>query len=82
MLFNYMKIIDNHVFKKKVSVNKLRPGDVLVRSRWTGLKKADIQKLRKSYNRVWIKEGIRFSPVFALAFVITLVFGNLLLWFV
>ena len=68
---------------KSVTVNKLTVGDWLyedvkvkgkiIKSTWNGLSKKEINLLRKSKNKVKVRYGIPYAPVFFLAF-LTLVF--------
>ncbi|HLD57496.1 MAG TPA: prepilin peptidase [archaeon] len=76
---DYTRIMEKHVFRKKVLTKNLRPGDVVLGGKWRGLTKQDIKKIRKKY--VIVKEGIRLAPVFLITFLLTVLFGALV-WFV
>lgn len=76
---DYTKVIENHIFRKKVLTKNLRPGDVVFGAKWTGLTKKDIKKIKKRY--VIVKEGVRLAPVFLITFLLTILFGSLV-WFV
>jgi hypothetical protein len=79
LLFSYYgKAIEENMFKKQVNVRDLRVGDVLVNERWKGLTEKEIGKLRKKGGKVWIKEGTRFAPVFIIALLITIFYGDLI----
>jgi hypothetical protein len=82
LLFSYYgKVIEEGVFKRKVSVKELKVGDVLVNDKWKGLTEKEIQKLHKKGGNVWIKEGTRFAPVFLITMLITIFYGDLILLF-
>ena len=78
----YGKIIEEHLFKRRISVSKLKEGDVLEGMIWRGITKKEIAAIRKTKKYVTIKEGVRFVPVFAINLVVTLVFGNLLFFII
>ncbi|MFH1237619.1 MAG: A24 family peptidase [Candidatus Aenigmatarchaeota archaeon] len=83
LLFSYYaKVVEKHLFKKKVRTSELREGDVALDGRWKGLSKKDIAALRKRSKHVWIKEGVRFAPVFVITIVITVFWGDLIFLFV
>lgn len=77
VFWRYAVVIEKHVFKKKVSTAKLKVGDVLESGKWIGLTESQIKKIRSQKRYVVIKDGMRFVPVFAIALVITLIYGNL-----
>lgn len=78
MLFwRYAAVIEKRVFRKKIPTSMLKVGDVLEKSKWTGLTEADVKKIRKQKRFVVIKEGMRFVPVFPIALALTLLYGNL-----
>ncbi|MBI3190100.1 prepilin peptidase [archaeon] len=74
----YAKSVEKYVFRKKIPVSKLRAGDVLEDMVWKGLTEEEVMKIKKTKRFVFIKEGIRFVPVFPITLVITLLLGNLL----
>jgi hypothetical protein len=78
----YGRFVENNLFKKRVPASGLRAGDVLIRDRWRGLTEKEVAGLRKKGGEVWIKEGVRFAPVFVMAVLVTLFWGNLLMLFV
>ncbi|HDD46289.1 MAG TPA: hypothetical protein ENG42_02350 [Candidatus Aenigmarchaeota archaeon] len=77
LFFYYSKIIDEIVLKKRILTKNLKEGDVLAGSKWRGLNKKEIAKLRKRKKYVWIKEGVRFAPVFPITMLVTLFYGSL-----
>ena len=77
----YSKIIEDVAFKKKISSRKLKAGDVLVKSRWKGLTENEVKRLKKKGGSVVVKEGVRFSAVFAVTFLLTHLFGSLVALF-
>ena len=76
--FQYVKSIDNFIFKSRISTKKLREGDVIFEGKWKGLTKKDISKLKRSKKYVYIKEGVRFAPVFLITILLTALFGGLI----
>lgn len=77
VFWRYAFVIEKHVFRRKILTSKLRKGDVLENGNWVGLTEKDIKKLKKQKRFVVIKDGMRFVPVFAIALVLTLLYGNL-----
>ena len=88
----YSKTIDESCMIKKIKTEKLREGDWLysdekigkfvIKSSWDGLTKEEIRKLRKNFKEVRIREGVQFSPVFLISFIIFVIFYffNFHLW--
>lgn len=77
-IWKFARAVEDVGFKKKISVSKLRVGDVLLRSKvWEGITKKEIRKIKRSGKKyIWIKEGVRFGPAFPLALLFTLYFGD------
>ncbi len=82
IFMHYGRFMEQSFFKKQISVKDLRVGDVPVGERWRVLDKEEVKKLKKKGGKIWIKEGVRFAPVFIITLFVTLFFGNLLLLFV
>lgn len=78
---HYGKFVEDNLFKKKIHVKNLKPGDVLMERKWKGLTEEEIKKLKKERKYVWIKEGVRFAPVFLITMVVSLFYGNMLVIF-
>ncbi len=76
----YGKTIEDNLFRRKIPVKSLKPGDVPVSGRWRMLKPKEVERLKKEGGFVWIKEGIRFAPVFAINLAVSLFFGDLFFW--
>ena len=86
-----IRIIENISFYKMIDINMLTPGDWLVndivknkkiicKTRNIGLTKEDILNLKKNkIKKVLIKEGIPFVPSFLLGFIISIIFGDIIL---
>ena len=80
----YAKAIDEVCMIKKVKTSKLREGDwlyknlkvgkKLIKVSWDGLNKEDIKLIKKRYKEIMIKEGIPFTPVFLISFLILIYF--------
>ena len=85
-LILFAKIIDTYAFRKNVPVSKLTEGDVLAEDVYeaglsskylVGLSKKDIEKIILVRSQVYIKEGVRFAPVFFLSVLFTWKFGSI-----
>lgn len=80
LFYIYCKTIEEKFFKKRISVRKLKIGDILADSKkLDGITKDELEKIRKTKRFVVIKEGVRFGPVFVINLIVTLYFGNLIL---
>jgi prepilin signal peptidase PulO-like enzyme (type II secretory pathway) len=79
-LWIFVKTVEDVAFKKRILVSKLKVGDVLFESKvWEGISEKELKKIKASGKKfVWIKEGVRFAPVFPLALILTLLYGNAL----
>ena len=77
LFWRYAVVIERRVFKKKIPTGRLSVGDVLENGNWVGLTERQVRKLKREKRYVVIKDGMRFVPVFAIALVLTLLFGNL-----
>ncbi len=83
-LYIYSKAIEISCMIKLTSPNKLTEGDWLekdvkignkfIKKSVHGLSKKDIEFLKKTKKKVWIKNGIPFSPAFLIAFLIMVFF--------
>jgi len=79
-LFIYVKAVDESCMIKEIRTSKLREGDWLykdikigkkiIKANWEGLSKEDIKILKKSHKKILIRQGIAFSPVFFVSFLI------------
>lgn len=93
-LWIFVKAIEKTCMIKEVTPNKLTEGDWIVKDikykgkyicgpKDLGIEKKQIRKLVKLYKqnkikKVLIKEGIPFVPSFLMAYIVSLMFGNLL----
>ena len=77
----YGRFVEGNLFKRKVAADKVREGDVLAHDKWRGLTEEEVKRIRKLGKPVWIKEGVRFAPVFLITVLITLLVGNILMFF-
>ncbi|MBU0616069.1 MAG: A24 family peptidase [Nanoarchaeota archaeon] len=96
-LFVSIKAIENVCMLKLVTPDKLTEGDWIAKDvkvmgeritgpKDLGISMKNIKKLRKLYKlgkvkKILIKEGIPFVPSFLIAFLVTLIFGNLVMLF-
>ena len=75
----YAKAVESRLFRKKIMAKDVRVGDVLVRSRWKGLTEEETKNIKRKGGYVWIKEGVRFAPVYLITIIISVLFGSLLI---
>ncbi len=80
--WRYGKVIESHVFRKKIPASELKEGDVVEGMIWRGLGEPEINEIRKKKKYVVIKEGVRFVPAFPLALLVTIIYGSLLFIFI
>lgn len=92
----YVRIIEKDLMELKVPIKNLTEGDWLVsniryknktiiKKNNIGLTQSDLKKLKKFKNKikkVKIKIGVPFVPAFLLTLITTLLFGNLLIYFI
>jgi len=78
---HYGRFIEKNLFKRKIKVKDLRVGDVPVGDKWRVLTHKEVKELKKKGGEIWIKEGVRFAPVFIITMLVTLFYGNLMLLF-
>lgn len=79
-LYISAKAIDESCMIKKINVSDLTEGDwlyrdlklgkTLVKARWEGLSKKEILLIRKFKKEILIRQGIPFSPVFLISYLI------------
>lgn len=84
-LFRFLRVVERVAFRKKVTSDRLREGDMLgedigelgMKSRLIkGLAKEEVEKIREVRKEVWIKEGVRFVPAFPISLAVTLLYGD------
>ncbi len=80
LFWRYAKIIENHVFRRKIKSSELMPGDVTEDMIWRGITEQEITAVKKKKKYVTIKEGVRFVPAFPVTLIVTLLYGNLLIY--
>ncbi len=79
-LYFYAKAVDEKCLVKSVKTKNLTEGDWLyrdarignktIKARWDGLNESEIKILRRKFKQVKIRQGIPFTPVFLLSFLI------------
>ncbi len=79
-LYLYSKAVDESCIIRKIKTKQLREGDWLysdlkigknlIKATWDGVTKKDIKEITKKFKEVRIREGIPFSPVFLISFII------------
>jgi len=82
-LYIYSKAIDEVCMIKIIPTTKLREGDWLysnvklgrkvIKAKWDGVSEKEIREIMKKHKQVKIREGIVFSPVFLIAFILLIV---------
>ncbi len=77
VFLQYARAVESDLFKRKVKAKDLRVGDVIMTDKWRGITEAEVESLRKKGGEVWIKEGVRFAPVFLINLIVTLFVGGL-----
>jgi len=89
VLWKFLKTIEDVGFRKKIKTKYLKEGDMIgedilklnLRSKIIrGLTKEEVMKIKKLKKNVWIREGVRFGPVFFIAAIVTLLYGNLIMF--
>lgn len=83
LLYLYAKAIDESCMIKIIPSEKLREGDWLysnvkvgnkmIKASWDGVSKKEIRELKRIHKKVKIREGIVFSPVFLIAFILWII---------
>lgn len=89
-LYLYVKSVDEVCMVKMINSSKLGEGDWLykdlrigkqiIKARWDGLNKTEINLLKKKCKKVIIRQGIQFTPVFLISFILLFIFWKLGLW--
>lgn len=75
----YAKMVEKNLFKKRIKTSQLKEGDVILDGRWRGLTKNEIKEMKRKNKYVWVKEGVRFAPVFVITMLISIFYGDLIL---
>lgn len=78
ILYVYAKAVDEACMIKKIRTSQLTEGDwlynnvkvgrKLIKAKWDGVSKKDIQLIKKKFRVVKIRQGIPFTPVFLISF--------------
>lgn len=88
LLWKFLRTVEKVGFTKRIRTRDLREGDMigediprlkLYKKIIKGLTKEEVKKVRKLKKNVWIREGVRFGPVFPISVAVTLFLGNLLM---
>lgn len=77
VFLEYGKFVEQNLFRRKVPVRSLRKGDVPVGEKWRVLDAREVAALRRRGGKIWIKEGVRFAPVFFLTVLLLLARGDI-----
>ncbi len=97
-LWSFVKSVEDAVMYKELEPSNLVEGDwiaqeiivgrkVIVSPKDLGISKEQISELKELYknkkvSKILVKEGIPFVPSFLIAFIITILFGNVFAWLV
>jgi Flp pilus assembly protein protease CpaA len=83
-LFLYSKAIDESCMVKRIKACNLREGDWLysdlkignrtINAKWEGVSKKEMREIEKKYKEIRIRQGIAFSPVFLISFIVFVIF--------
>jgi hypothetical protein len=76
LFLQYAKAVESDLFRRKVKAKDLRVGDVIISGKWRGITEEELEKYRKKGRDVWIKEGVRFAPVFLITVLVTIFLGS------
>ena len=91
-MLTYAKVVEKNCMYKKINVNKLTEGDWITESIYhkgkliynknsPGVTKQEISIIKRIKQNVIVKEGIPFIPAFLIAFLVTIIIGNLFMGF-
>ncbi|MEM5798004.1 MAG: prepilin peptidase [Candidatus Aenigmatarchaeota archaeon] len=65
--------VERICFRKRIHVSELTMNHIPIKSLLRNMKPEELERLKKRNGYIWVKEGIRFSPVFFLTLLFTLV---------
>ena len=84
IVWRFAKSVELYGFRKKIPVSKLNVGDMLLsEKKLIGVTKEQIEKFKKSGKRyVDIKSGVPFAVAFPIALLVTLFYGDLILFLI
>ena len=76
----YVKAVDESCMVKRIKTKRLVEGDwlykdlkigkKLIKAKWSGLSKKEIKLIQKKYKKIIIRQGIAFTPVFLISFLL------------
>ncbi len=78
----YAKMVEKNLFKRRIKTSELKEGDVVLEGKWRGLTRKEVTEIRREKKYVWIKEGVRFAPVFVFTMLISLFCGDFIFIFI
>ena len=89
-IYIYAKAVDESCMIKKIKTSQLTEGDWLykdvrvgkriIKAKWDGLKREEINQIRRKYKSILVKYGLPFSPVFLISFLILIYLWKTALW--
>jgi hypothetical protein len=85
VLFKFAKVVEETGFYRRIPVSKLKVDDMvgedlprlkIYKKEIRGLTAGEVARIRRAKKFVIVREGVRYSIVFAIALAFTLLFGN------
>jgi preflagellin peptidase FlaK len=96
--FSFLKSVEKSTMYKLIKIEKLTEGDwivnsikdnnkIIYNSKSPGVTKEQIKKLvslkkKLRIEQVLVKEGLPFVPAFLIGIILSLIFGNIIIWFI
>ncbi|QQG39977.1 MAG: prepilin peptidase [Candidatus Aenigmatarchaeota archaeon] len=90
LLWKFLRVVERVGFQKRIKTQALRVGDMLgedvrelkmYKKLLRGLEENEIRKIRRVRRMILIREGVRFGPVFMLALLYTIFYGDVMALF-
>jgi prepilin signal peptidase PulO-like enzyme (type II secretory pathway) len=92
-MFILTKATEQSTMYKKIKTSKLQEGDwinhkiiinkkIIYSPKGLGVTKKQINIIKKYKNEVMIKDGIAFAPTFLISLILSLIYGNIILWLI
>jgi Flp pilus assembly protein protease CpaA len=82
VFIRYGRFVENNLFKRQINVSDMKSGDVPADAKWKVMTPKELAELKKRGGKIWIKEGVRFAPVFIITVLVTLFYGSLFSLFI
>lgn len=84
VVWRFVKAVEKYGFRRSIHISKLKVGDMLLdEKKLIGITEEQLKQLKRSGKKyVDIKDGVRFAPAFPLALIVTLFYGDLILFLI